>query len=284
MAPKILHVSDTAHWVATYRAEETLRPDALFHDPLASRLAGTLGEQITRTVSYSKYVRWSVVIRTAIIDNFVREQVAQGVDLVLNLGAGLDTRPYRLELPKKLRWVEADFPHVIAEKEKVLASEQPRVQLERRSLDLSNDASRASLLDDLQASAQRILVITEGVLPYLSNEQVSVLAADLAKRNHFQFWVADYHSAHVMKYLRSGKRRKQFANAPFLFDPGDWFAFFRSRGWREREVKYLALESQRLGRKIPMPLFVRALHLVMPARVFAESAKYSAYVLLEREP
>lgn len=36
-------VSDTARWVAVYRAWESARPDALFHDPFAQRLAGDRG-------------------------------------------------------------------------------------------------------------------------------------------------------------------------------------------------------------------------------------------------
>lgn len=37
------HVSDTARWVAMDRALESERPDALFRDPYARRLAGTEG-------------------------------------------------------------------------------------------------------------------------------------------------------------------------------------------------------------------------------------------------
>jgi len=37
---------------------------------------------------------WAIVIRTCIIDDYIRLAVAQGIDTVLNLGAGLDTRPY----------------------------------------------------------------------------------------------------------------------------------------------------------------------------------------------
>jgi hypothetical protein len=42
----IENVSDTALWVAVYRAHETLRSDALFHDPFAERLAGSKGAAI----------------------------------------------------------------------------------------------------------------------------------------------------------------------------------------------------------------------------------------------
>ena len=44
----IENVSDTARWVAVYRAMETERPDALFRDPWGRRLAGVKGKEIVR--------------------------------------------------------------------------------------------------------------------------------------------------------------------------------------------------------------------------------------------
>jgi len=44
----IRDVSDTAIWVAQYRAEESGRPDAMFRDPLAKLLVGERGPQIAR--------------------------------------------------------------------------------------------------------------------------------------------------------------------------------------------------------------------------------------------
>jgi O-methyltransferase involved in polyketide biosynthesis len=41
----IRNVSDTARWVAMYRAQESARPDALFHDPWAERLGGDRGRR-----------------------------------------------------------------------------------------------------------------------------------------------------------------------------------------------------------------------------------------------
>jgi O-methyltransferase involved in polyketide biosynthesis len=38
--PLVRNIADTARWVAWFRAQETLRPDAVFRDPLAARLAG----------------------------------------------------------------------------------------------------------------------------------------------------------------------------------------------------------------------------------------------------
>ena len=46
-------VSDTAFWIAHYRAVETKRRDALFRDPLAGVLAGDRGEKIARAMPMS---------------------------------------------------------------------------------------------------------------------------------------------------------------------------------------------------------------------------------------
>ncbi len=39
-----------------------------------------------------------------------------GIDGVVNLAAGLDARPYRLQLPRTLRWIEVDLPAMVKEK------------------------------------------------------------------------------------------------------------------------------------------------------------------------
>ena len=54
-----------------------------------------------------------------------------GVDLVVNLAAGLDTRPYRMALPPSLRWVEVDLPDILDYKEEILAGAAPACALER---------------------------------------------------------------------------------------------------------------------------------------------------------
>src|SRR5438094_6995602 len=133
----IRDISDTARWAAVYRARESERPDAIFRDPLARRLAGERGEQIAAGIPFSNQHTWSWVTRTYLFDQFISEQVQEGADLVINLAAGLDTRPYRMALPPSLRWVEVDLPDLLAYKEEVLVGEKPLCALERIALDLS---------------------------------------------------------------------------------------------------------------------------------------------------
>ena len=280
----IQNVSDTALWVAHYRARESERPDALFHDPLAKALVGEKGEKIARNMKdSSKYTAWSLPIRTVVIDDFISLQVQEGVELVVNLGAGLDTRPYRMNLPSSLQWVEVDYPHMIDHKEAVLAHESPRCQLERVRLDLANEKERKALLDSLASRSLKTLVITEGVIPYLTEEHVASLAADLHAHPQFRFWVGEYIAPAAYRYLKSRKRMRRMKNAPFRFFPEDWFGFFRERGWAAHETRFLVDESDRLGRKIPAPWWIFIFRLVASREEMRKRRRFMAYVLFERK-
>ncbi len=103
--PLIRNISDTARWVAYYRAQESARPDAIFRDPFAERLAGDRGRQIAQSMKFQSDNSWSMITRTYLIDRFLAAQLPQGVDMVVNLAAGLDSRPYRLQLPASLQWI-----------------------------------------------------------------------------------------------------------------------------------------------------------------------------------
>src|SRR5207253_2638307 len=105
----------------------------------------------------------------------------QGADLVLNLAAGLDARPYRLELPASLQWIEVDLPEILAYKEEILTKEKPTCALERVRLDLADSDARRTFFAALNRRAKKVLVLTEGLLIYLSEEEVAALARDLAK-------------------------------------------------------------------------------------------------------
>ena len=80
--PLVRNVSDTALWVAVYRARETERPDALFRDPNARRLSGARGEQIAASMPFSDKATWAWVARTMLFDQFIEEQIRAGTDLV----------------------------------------------------------------------------------------------------------------------------------------------------------------------------------------------------------
>src|SRR5690349_13127356 len=203
MEPLIRNISDTALWAATYRARETERHDALFKDPFARRLAGERGERIATGANTPIDTTWAWVMRTYLIDRAIRVRVETGVRTVLNLAAGLDARPYRMDLPPSLRWVEVDLPELLAYKEQALAGEQPKCALERVALDLTDGEARRELFERLGGG----LVVTEGLLLYLSEEQVAALAEDLHAAR-FDYWIFELASPALLKFMQasSGKQ------------------------------------------------------------------------------
>ena len=244
--PIVRHVSDTALWTAFYRAEESDRSDALFRDPFARALAGERGRAIARKAHPA--VRHGVVMRTAVLDRVIMAAVRDGVGAVLNLAAGLDTRPYRLDLPASLVWFEVDMPELLEYKESVIGDAAPRCALERVRLDLSRREERRALFARVASAADRVLVVTEGLLSYLAPESVAELAADLHEWTQFERWATDLTRGMVLRGVRNASDTVSDGRLPSLFAPDEGAAFFLPLGWEEADFHNLFFEAQRLGR------------------------------------
>jgi methyltransferase (TIGR00027 family) len=248
----ITHVSDTARWTALHRATESARPDALFSDPLAERLAGEHGRAIVANVPRSTRNGWWLVARTKIIDDAIAEAIAGGCDRVLNLAAGLDTRPYRLEFPSEFTWVEADLPKLLEEKTRLLADQTPRCKLTRVAVDLADAAARDAFLDDALDGATKALVLTEGLLMYLEDRDVIALS-DAFKRPEIAWWMLDFAFPGLRKMMNR-KMAGMLENAPFKFAPENGLAYFENLGWRTVEAESNLEAAHRFHR---LPLFMR---------------------------
>src|SRR5437879_8700507 len=264
MPSPITSVSDTARWVAMYRAMESERPDALFHDPYAGRRDGETGQQILSSMPQGRRWAWPMIVRTAVMDEIIIRLVAeQGVDTVLNLAAGLDARPYRLDLPSRLHWVDVDLEGILSYKEAALAGEQPRCVVEFVRADLINPAARRSLFQRVGAQAKRALVIAEGLLVYLKPDDVTALAKDLAAQPAFRWWLIDLGSPALQQFLsRTWGNQLRSGNAPMLFFPEEGTAFFAPAGWDEAEYHAIFEAALQLRRAPKMAWLWRLLALV----------------------
>jgi len=257
----VSNVSDTARWVAVYRAWETARTDALFRDPFAQRLAGAHGRSIAALVPSAARNGWPLIARTRLIDDLCRQAIARGCDCIVNLAAGFDTRPYRLELPAQLDWVEADLPDLIAEKEQALEGVPPRCRLRRLRVDLADGKARAGALREAVGPARSALVITEGLLVYLDATGVSELAADLAAQAAIGGWILDIASPALIGMMQRSMGAV-LRNAPMRFAPPEGVGFFESRGWSVESVASV-LHAAARWRRLPWPL--RPFALLPPA-------------------
>ena len=275
------NVSDTARWAAVFRARETERPDALFRDPFARQLAGTRGFEMTENLRDGNKHAWAWVARTVVFDEFLAQEIKNGADMILNLAAGLDARPYRMELPPALQWVEADLPGILAYKEEILSGEKASCALERIRVDLSVRGARQELFSELQRRARRIVVLTEGLVIYFAREEVAALAEDLAANERFARWTVDIHSPGLLRMMqRSSGQQLSEVGAPFRFGPPEGANFFAKHGWRVGEVRGLLKTAARFGRP---PFFLRLLARLPESKGPHGRQPWSGVCLLENQ-
>jgi methyltransferase (TIGR00027 family) len=280
----IENVSDTARWVAVYRAMESARPDALFHDPFAERLAGERGQQIVREMKQGRQMAWAMIVRTAVMDEIIMDRITNGgVDTVVNLAAGLDTRAWRLSLPPTLQWFDVDLPAMVAHKADAMRGETPACRYEAIPADLTSEPVRDALLRRLGGVARRALVVTEGLLIYLAPDQVASLARTLHAQPSMRWWVTDIASPRLLVWMqRSWGKNVAAGNAPFRFATADSAAFFAPLGWRELAFRSGMEEAHRLGREMRFMWLWRFLGRLGSAARREEFRRFSGYLLLER--
>ena len=167
-------VSTTAVGVAAIRAAEAGRSDALFADPLANafvRAAGSSWRPTTGPAQDERITRvilW-VRVRTRFLDDLLLDACANGCRQIVTLGAGLDARAFRLDLPAGARLFELDLSEILEFKQRVVGSERHEAACERIVVptDLTGDWARD--LSDAGFDATRPTAwLAEGLLVYLT--------------------------------------------------------------------------------------------------------------------
>jgi len=230
----------TARWIAAVRERESARPDRLFDDPWAGALAGDPGRLTMEASERASGGRNDFIpIRTRFFEDLISNQSAMADQVVL-LGAGLDTRAFRLHLPPHLDWFEVDRADLLAEKDTALAAAGARPRCRRRPVaaDLASEWEPA-LLGAGFRRGERTLWIAEGLFFYLTPQTVArLLRATVALSGAGSAIAADVSGSGLLRlpgmvrHLEALEARG--APAPFCTDdPG---ALFLSAGWREVEL------------------------------------------------
>lgn len=200
---EITHVSDTALMVAACRAHETELEDAFVRDPFAARLAGERGLGILGALPHSNVVRLGLAIRTRFVDELLLEALRDyPISTVLSVGCGLDTRPWRLDVPINLRWIEIDFADVLDYKDRLLLGETLRCRRERLTVDLNDRVQRYAMYE--VCGSGPALMITEGLLLYLSAATVEALAAESPNQSSIRHWISDVTTSAFSRVLGGG--------------------------------------------------------------------------------
>jgi methyltransferase (TIGR00027 family) len=156
--------------------------------------------------------------------------------MIINLAAGLDARAYRMELPGSLKWIDVDLPGMINYKNEILKDEKTKCEYRAIALDLADRKARLELFQQLNNECKKALVITEGLIIYLTAEQAAELATDISSQHHFRRWVFDLVSPALLEMiLKEMQPALKGSGAVFQFAPEEGEEFFEKYGWRHIE-------------------------------------------------
>ncbi|MCX2731062.1 SAM-dependent methyltransferase [Saccharopolyspora sp. NFXS83] len=188
-------VSMTALGVALIRARESEREDALYDDFCAHAFAEAARDAFLDPGAPAGAARqWAQVeglvdrfyegrtVGVRAVDDRVQAWVDGGGRQLVMVGAGLDTRAFRMGLPADLRWFEIDVPEMFEFKEPVLAGVDARPTCARRvvAVDLRADWESALLAAGYDPEVPTAWV-DEGAIPYLAHEDATEVAATITR-------------------------------------------------------------------------------------------------------
>ncbi|MHB1808486.1 MAG: SAM-dependent methyltransferase [Solirubrobacteraceae bacterium] len=175
----------TAKMTAAARALETERPDRLFADPLAAALAGEEGQRLMREwrVPGAPPENPTAAARTRFCDELLLAALARGVRQFVLLGAGMDTRAFRLSLPPQTTVFELDEPSLLSEKHALLRRRRVRPSCRRVTLpaDLTGELWPRALLAAGFAPLAPAFFTLESVSWCLAEAEVGALLDALAR-------------------------------------------------------------------------------------------------------
>jgi len=227
----------TARWTAAVRARESERADCLFSDPFAPLLAGETGLHWIEARKPESYV--SIAIRTRYFDDFLQGvAVEQGTRQFIFVGAGMDSRAFRIEWPEECVVFELDKPELLREKQRLLeaAAAEPMCRRRTVSADLASNW-KATLLD----SGYRIDVpscwLFEGILFYLPVQTVRSLllsAIQLATRGSFVAFDIMNGAMLQSPLTKAWVQMQAEAGAPWIGTMDDPLGFLAEHGVKAR--------------------------------------------------
>lgn len=249
--PERTKVSASAHGVASLRGMEMKRgpEERVFDDPYAEMLGGQVGPKWIQFMedayfkerpdrdtpenreAYCQRLATSLAIRTNRIDHGVCSilQAHPEVQQVCVLGAGLDTRPWRLStsVDREIQYFELDFPEIFHFKLNALqeagASIQPPFVYHQVEVDLSLPTWSDILVTKYHFDPTRPTIwILEGLTMYLLDEEMETLARFVSTLSALgSHLLVDCFATHY-RAARTGAWRFRHDDLAIYFQPFGW--------------------------------------------------------------
>lgn len=184
-----------AEGIAIVRALESSRPESerICYDPLAKHFTGRLLSAVAwffTAIGYAEWrgpgVRGFIVARERYVDDCLQSCIEEGLQQVVILGAGYDTRAYRFEqLKRRVRVFEVDHPATqqikIEKLKKILGSLPGHVVYV--PIDFEKETLKERLFESGYDPSLRTLFILQGVVMYLTPEAVDHTLSFIVKNS-----------------------------------------------------------------------------------------------------
>lgn len=225
-------VASTSRIMAAVRAIESQRPNCLFEDPLAAQLAGeeTIASVAPAAQEYEDKGIPMVVVRTRFFDDFLTP-LTVGLRQVVILGAGMDTRAFRLTWNTETHLYELDQAEVLQAKELLLDNATPKCHRHPIAIDLRQSWADLLVAQGYQAQTPSVWLL-EGLLYYISENQVHELLNTITNLSAPGSWLgADLINQKLI--LESNDRLAQH----WLYGCDEPEALLASYGWQATVVQ-----------------------------------------------
>jgi methyltransferase (TIGR00027 family) len=243
-------VSRTALGTAICRLIEQYQPEAtrLFDDPVVKwfvgvpirvmmQFASMRNFTIKRTDAVAQGIYGTQICRTRYIDDAVRAALAQGIRQLVLLGAGFDTRPYRLAGMESVSVFEVDLPLVQNDKKKKIQNYLGRLPANVAfiPIDFDTQTLEAVFAGTAFDPSRRAVFVWEGVTQYISEEAVRQTLAFVGKSTSGSILVFTYVLKSIIDRCSSIPRANHMLDvvakqAPWVFglEPSDVPEFLKS--------------------------------------------------------
>jgi methyltransferase (TIGR00027 family) len=218
---------------------------------------------IFRGLPHPELMRFGVGVRSRFMDELLLEALAsKPIATVLSVGCGLDTRPWRLDLPPDLRWIEVDFADILDYKDGLISA-TPRCRRERLTADLNDAEQRRTIY--AAAGPAPALMITEGLLMYLPAATVEALATEAWQKSGVAHWMSDIATTAFGKAIATDRtvdpmRPVRKVQAPDSLEGEQILDCLHRHGWvtetRRSYITDMAFAAERIQRmmsKNPRP-------------------------------
>ena len=121
------------------------------------------------------------------------------------------------------------------------------------------------------------MALREGVIGYLTVDEVSLTRGRSAWDAVDELWVTEYFSRRQPRYYQAHQPMRSFPGPLRSSRLGRVLHLATSRGWSVGQIRYLGEESRRLGRPIPAQLDRQG-----DARLHRSSPRNTGYLVLGR--